>query len=314
MLLSTIYHTVLLLFWSFTFARTIEVGNDEPALVDPSDTATSHYRSMNHLEKRDGQDLYFVYTYGDEKSGKICHAAIHFHIQSRFGPRPLTDIYVQWVHCAASGEMHERNTRSLAEDDLPIVDLIFQERYRLTSGPRWRYQIVLNQDVVHPSGGGLEFGLPVMQPRADVIFRINAQGVWEVDHFCHFFGGGLQITNIDGTHYHGQPFDPLPRPDPGPSRRGEPHRDLNPVCQRQSGHQLVTHIGVWLLCLSFCKPHPKRDVELLHISETRDSLLEAEGWKKHPYMQWYEAPEGTERWPGGVTELDRWAEERGLRF
>ncbi|GIZ45668.1 hypothetical protein CKM354_000882500 [Cercospora kikuchii] len=314
MLCSTVNNLLLLLFWSFTSAHTIDSGNGDMTFGGPNDLANSQYRSITDLEKRNGQDLYFIFTYGDEKSGKICHAAIHFHIQSVFGPKPLTDIYVQWVHCAASGDMHEHNTHSLAENDLPIMDLIFQERYRLTTGPHWRYQIVLNQDVVHPSGGGREFGLPAMQPRADVIFRINAQGNWEVDHFCHFFGGGLQITNIDGSQYAGQPFDPLPHPDPGPSRRGERHRDFNQVCLSKTGQQLVLQIGIWLLCRSFCKPHPKRDVELVYISATRDSLLEAEGWKKHPYMEWHEAPEGIQHLPSSVTELDRWAEERGLKL
>lgn len=76
-----------------------------------------------------------------------------------------------------------------------------------------------------------------------------------------------------------------------------------------------SRVGVWLLCFSFCKPHPKRDVELLGLSETRSSLLEAEGWKRDPLMGgWYEAPEGTEHLPGSIMELDQWAEERGLQL
>lgn len=114
---------------------------------------------------------------------------------------------MSWVYCAASGNLHEGRTRVLTEDqDLPIVDLIFQERYRLSSGPHWRYQIVLNQDQIYPSGGGVEFGIPEMQPRADVILSVTRQGQFVVDHFCNFFGGGIQMARSDGSEYRSRGF------------------------------------------------------------------------------------------------------------
>lgn len=99
--------------------------------------------------------------------------------------------------------MAERNSRDLPEDDLPIVDLVFRERYRLSSGPYWRYQIVLNQDTV--LAAGVEFAIPEMQPRADVIIRMDGDR-YVIDHFCNFFAGGIQMSNLDGSANTAGPF------------------------------------------------------------------------------------------------------------
>lgn len=66
MLLSTIYSLLAMLLWPLAFTLATEAGNDGRAVAFTNDLAT---------RDDDGQEFDFIFTYGDQESGKVCHAA-----------------------------------------------------------------------------------------------------------------------------------------------------------------------------------------------------------------------------------------------
>lgn len=66
MLLSTIYSLLAMLLWPLAVTLATEAGNDGRAVAFTNDLAT---------RDDDGQEFDFIFTYGDQESGKVCHAA-----------------------------------------------------------------------------------------------------------------------------------------------------------------------------------------------------------------------------------------------